>query len=110
MVTGFPGQAAAGLQLLLHSDITEDLMEHPLVKAYQEPSHRAREGKAIADSGCATAMIHGHGILRAQLRNDACNDRLFSRSKMHFAGDQAVPPQLSDRFLKPATLFYENVK
>ncbi len=57
MVTGYPGQAYAGLQLLLQSDSAEDLMEHPLVRAYNTPSHRAREGKAIAESGCATAMI-----------------------------------------------------
>jgi thiamine-monophosphate kinase len=34
-----------------------DPKKHPLVKAYHEPSHRAREGKAIAESGFATAMI-----------------------------------------------------
>jgi thiamine-monophosphate kinase len=57
MVTGFPGQASAGLQCLLHGESTVDPEKHPLVKAYLEPSHRAREGKAIAESGFATAMI-----------------------------------------------------
>jgi len=54
LVTGYPGQSAAGLQLLLHSLATED---HLLVGAYNNPCHRAREGRAVALTGCATAMI-----------------------------------------------------
>jgi len=54
LVTGYPGQSAAGLQLLLQSLASED---HPLVRAYNKPSHRAREGRAVALAGCATAMI-----------------------------------------------------
>ena len=57
LVTGNPGQAAAGLQLLLRSQSTEDLRGHPLARAYITPSHRAKEGQAIAHSGYATAMI-----------------------------------------------------
>ena len=57
LVTGYPGQSAAGLQLLLHVQRMEDLRDHPLVRAYNTPSHRAREGRAIAQSGCVTAMI-----------------------------------------------------
>jgi thiamine-monophosphate kinase len=57
LVTGYPGQAAAGLQFLLSSKSRKDLREHPLVHAYNNPSHRAREGQAIARSGYATAMI-----------------------------------------------------
>jgi len=57
LVTGNPGQAAAGMQLLLHSKSIEDLHEHPLVCAFNTPSHRAKEGQAIAHSGFATAMI-----------------------------------------------------
>lgn len=57
LATGYPGQAAAGLQLLLRSQPIEDLREHPLVRAYITPSHRAQEGQAIARSGYATAMI-----------------------------------------------------
>jgi len=57
LVTGYPGRAAAGLQLLLNSRYTEDLSNHPLVRAYNTPSHRAHEGQAIAQSGCATSMI-----------------------------------------------------
>lgn len=58
VVTGYPGHSAAGLELLLgkeHSD--ESITDHPLVQAYKRPTHRAREGKAIADSGLASAMI-----------------------------------------------------
>jgi thiamine-monophosphate kinase len=57
LVTGYPGESAAGLHLLLSAQSTEDLSKHPLVKAYNTPSHRAREGEAIAQSGYATAMI-----------------------------------------------------
>jgi thiamine-monophosphate kinase len=57
LITGYPGQAALGLALLLHAGADEDLSDHPLVRAYNIPSHRAREGRAIAQSGYATAMI-----------------------------------------------------
>jgi len=57
LITGYPGQAAAGLHMLLNARATEDLNDHPLVHAFNAPSHRAREGKAIAQSGYATAMI-----------------------------------------------------
>ncbi len=57
LVTGYPGQAAAGLYLLLNAQPTEDLSDHPLVRTFNTPSHRAREGRAIAQSGYATAMI-----------------------------------------------------
>ena len=57
LITGYPGQSAAGLRLLLNATAEEDLSDHPLVRAFNTPSHRAREGKAIAQSGYATAMI-----------------------------------------------------
>ncbi|NIM59987.1 MAG: thiamine-phosphate kinase [Candidatus Aminicenantes bacterium] len=57
LVTGYPGQAAAGLKFLLRSESKKDLGKHPLVRTYNTPTHRAREGQAIARSGYATAMI-----------------------------------------------------
>ncbi len=57
LVTGSPGQAAAGLQLLLRVEDGRDLRDDPLVQAYNRPEHRAREGHAIAQGGDATAMI-----------------------------------------------------
>ncbi len=57
LVTGHPGQAAAGLQLLLRSPDDSKILGHPLVKIYNTPSHRAQLGEAIAKAGCATAMI-----------------------------------------------------
>ena len=57
LVTGFPGRAAAGLYLLIHSPFSDKLMRHPLVKAYNTPGHRAREARAIALKQLATAMI-----------------------------------------------------
>ena len=56
-VTGYPGQAAAGLQLLLQSPDDSKMLGHPLVKIYTTPSHRAQVGEAIAKAGWATAMI-----------------------------------------------------
>ena len=57
LVTGYPGQSAAGLQLLLQGPDSSWLLDHPLVRAYTIPSHRAQLGEAIAMTGCATAMI-----------------------------------------------------
>ena len=57
LVTGYPGQAAAGLQLLLDAPDDSKIIGHPLVKIYNTPSHRAQLGEAIAKAGCATAMI-----------------------------------------------------
>ncbi|HUL32166.1 MAG TPA: thiamine-phosphate kinase [Thermodesulfobacteriota bacterium] len=57
LVTGYPGQAAAGLQLLLHTADDSKILEHPLVEIYNTPSHRAPLGEAIAKAGCVTAMI-----------------------------------------------------
>ncbi len=56
-VTGYPGQAAAGLQLLLRAPDDLQILEHPLVKIFTNPSHRAQAGEAIAKAGRATAMI-----------------------------------------------------
>jgi thiamine-monophosphate kinase len=57
LVTGYPGQAVAGLELLLHSEKPEEFSDNPLVRAYVTPVHRANEGKAVAQSGYAHAMI-----------------------------------------------------
>lgn len=57
LVTGYPGRSAAGLQLLLRAAAGKDLREDPLVRAYNRPSHRALEGRAVALTGSATAMI-----------------------------------------------------
>ena len=57
LVTGFPGQSAAGLRLLSQSPGDGNLDSHPLVRAYNRPSHRALEGEKTARSGLATAMI-----------------------------------------------------
>ncbi len=57
LVTGYPGQSAAGLQLLLVAANDPKLRDHPLVKIYNTPSHRAQLGQAVAQAGCATAMI-----------------------------------------------------
>jgi thiamine-monophosphate kinase len=57
LVTGYPGQAAAGLRLMRQSKPTKELIDHPLVRAFNTPSHRVIEGQAVADSMLASAMI-----------------------------------------------------
>jgi thiamine-monophosphate kinase len=57
LVSGYPGQAAAGLQLLLHGPDDLKSSGHPLIKIYNTPSHKAQLGGAIAETGFATAMI-----------------------------------------------------
>jgi thiamine-monophosphate kinase len=57
LVTGCPGQSAAGLQLLLREPDNPKLLGHPLVGAYNRPTHRAQLGEALAGTGFATAMI-----------------------------------------------------
>ncbi len=57
LVTGYPGQSAAGLHLLLNEKLSQDLLNHPLVRRYNTPCHRAREGRAVGLSGLASAMI-----------------------------------------------------
>ena len=56
LVTGFPGQSAAGLALLLERP-HEAREYESLVNAYQRPVHRALEGNALAELGLVTAMI-----------------------------------------------------
>lgn len=57
LVTGYPGQAGAGLTLLLQAQNDPKKWEHPLVRIFNTPSHRASLGAAIAKAGLATAMI-----------------------------------------------------
>ncbi len=57
IVTGFPGESAAGLKLLLNSESGDDTYNNALVRKYNRPAHRAREGRAVAMSGYANCMI-----------------------------------------------------
>jgi thiamine-monophosphate kinase len=57
LVTGFPGQAVAGVRLLLSEGGAGITDADPLVAAYNRPVPRAKEGFEIAQRGCATAMI-----------------------------------------------------
>ena len=57
LVTGYPGQSAAGLSILLEAEPGGDGHDSPLVTAYQRPTHRAVEGHAVARTGLAHAMI-----------------------------------------------------
>ena len=57
LVTGCPGEAAAGLELLVRGPGGVPLPDHPLVRAFRTPSHRALVGEAVAGTGHVTAMI-----------------------------------------------------
>jgi len=57
LVTGHPGRAAAGVELLRRRPDDAAVRDNPLVRAYTLPSHRAREGAALARSGLAGAVI-----------------------------------------------------
>jgi thiamine-monophosphate kinase len=57
LVTGYPGQSAAGLSILLKAENMKGLDENPLVRAYQRPTHRALEGRAVGVAQTAHAMI-----------------------------------------------------
>ncbi len=57
LVTGYPGQAAAGLRLLLEEPGDSKIKEHSLVKIYNTPTHRAQLGEIIAQTGCVNALI-----------------------------------------------------
>ncbi|MCP4579156.1 MAG: thiamine-phosphate kinase [Deltaproteobacteria bacterium] len=57
LITGYPGQSAAGLEILLQAEAGKSLRGNPLITAYQCPVHRAFEGHAVAKTGLANAMI-----------------------------------------------------
>ncbi len=57
LVTGYPGESAAGLAILLNTELTGPFGGSPLVTAYRRPVHRAEEGYAVSQTGCAHAMI-----------------------------------------------------
>lgn len=57
LVTGYPGQSAAGLNMIMNGDMGNAGYDHPLIASYNRPVHRAREGRATAQSGLATSMI-----------------------------------------------------
>lgn len=57
-VTGFLGNSAAGLALLLQPDLpVEEAAREAVLAAHLTPTPRVREGQAIARRGQATAMI-----------------------------------------------------
>lgn len=57
MVTGFPGQAAAGLHILQDHGRKNKSEYKLLVDAYLRPEHRAVEGKTLSEAGLASSMI-----------------------------------------------------
>jgi thiamine-monophosphate kinase len=102
LVTGYPGEAAAGLKILLDDSNNQYLKGGKLVQAYKNPSHRAVEGRAIADSGYAGAMIDtsdgllgdlGHICEASHVGAELIREKLpMSDELMSTAGDMGVDP------------------
>lgn len=93
MVTGTLGDAAAGLRLLLDSGDSAEKAESAfspseksLVEALLRPRPRVREGRAIAESGAATAMID----VSDGLSGDVCH--LCEASRVGVALDAGAFP------------------
>lgn len=57
MVTGFPGQSAAGCRVIKNNDPDKISEYKSLVDSYLRPKHRAREGRDLALSGLISSMI-----------------------------------------------------
>jgi thiamine-monophosphate kinase len=69
-VTGQPGDAAGGLELILRPRLRERLAAHDvdrLLRAHWEPSPRVDEGQALAAGGTVSAMIDVSDGLAADL-------------------------------------------
>jgi thiamine-monophosphate kinase len=57
LLSGYPGESAAGLTLLLKNTDHPEISAHPLVQRYLNPGHRAVLAAALAETGKVTAMI-----------------------------------------------------
>lgn len=57
LVTGYPGQSAAGLEILKSGLYHEAPQVRTLLSSYRTPSHRALVGWAAARTGLVTSMI-----------------------------------------------------
>ncbi len=67
-VTGAPGEAAAGLALLLNPEISVDeKIRRRLVRAHESPEPRLAEGRLMAASGLVTACVDVSDGLLADL-------------------------------------------
>ena len=57
LVTGFPGQSVAGLNLLVSGRSSGTEAHEKVIQAYSTPTPRAKEGRALALAKCASALI-----------------------------------------------------
>lgn len=103
LVTGYPGQSCAGLQLLLSAPDRSALRDHPLVKEYNTPSHRAKLGAAVGRTGRATAMIDTSDGFLGDLGH-ICEGSRVGAEVM----DEKIP--ISDELLKAAEELGRNPK
>lgn len=82
LVTGHPGQAAAGLRLLRQLGPAARQQAPALVEAYVRPQHRVAVGRLLADGGWASAATDISDGLAADLANicraSGCGMRLLA--------------------------------
>jgi thiamine-monophosphate kinase len=69
IVSGFPGQATAGLRLLQEQGLLAKELYPQLVRSYLEPGHRVGLGLSLAAQGLVSAMTDSSDGLAADLAN-----------------------------------------
>jgi thiamine-monophosphate kinase len=78
LLTGFPGEAGAGLGLF-HANHWGGEGTEALKDSYLRPDHRALEGRAVADQGYASAMIDTSDGMAADLGHLCSESRVGAR-------------------------------
>jgi thiamine-monophosphate kinase len=96
-VSGYPGESAAGLKLLMQNGKDSRKTAHPLVRHYLNPGHRAALGAALARTSLITAMIDisdgllgdlGHICLQSNVGADIVKEKLPVRQALRQAALQ----------------------
>ena len=93
VVTGFLGDSAAGLDILLDDRSDNEISDSYLIKAHNEPKPHLAEGRWLAQTGAVTAMIDISDGLASDLGH------ILERSELGATVDLAKIP-LSNPFIK----------
>lgn len=93
VVTGFLGDSATGLDILLHNHLDNDESDSYLIKAHNEPRPHLAEGRWLTQTGAVTAMIDVSDGLASDLGH------ILERSGVGATVDLGKIP-LSEPFIK----------